>query len=269
MVTFFCCFQSTTDNLKSLQFCDWRWIQQTDVQRRKPTVFLHSWLHSKAVQRRQSHRSWDPYENTYSTNFAHISQDDCKQAEQDCTIRRNRNLAANRSVYSKSTPTPACVCCNKSYQPGASPPLYQGNFCFICLYYWLLMFLKGRLIPVLLMEWLCCWFSEALHTRWGLLRAGLSLLPALPSHRTCSTQLVCPSPPSSCSTEPWGWVWARQSAPKNQHRMVGDESSSSEQNALVITAQHLPARDSITISARTQTSFLHWERDKKRQLDPS
>lgn len=64
-------------------------------QRRKPTVFLHSWLHSKAVQRRQSHGSWDPYENTYSTNFAHISQDACKQAEQDCTIRRNRNLAAN------------------------------------------------------------------------------------------------------------------------------------------------------------------------------
>lgn len=44
----------------------------------------------------------------------------------------------------KSTPTPACVCCNKTYQPGASPPLYQGNFCFICLYYWLLMFFERK-----------------------------------------------------------------------------------------------------------------------------
>lgn len=31
----------------------------------------------------------------YLQHFAHISQDDWKQAEQDCTIRGNRNLAAN------------------------------------------------------------------------------------------------------------------------------------------------------------------------------
>lgn len=34
-------------------------------QKRKPTVHLYSWLHSKAIQRRQSHRSWDLCEKNY------------------------------------------------------------------------------------------------------------------------------------------------------------------------------------------------------------
>lgn len=34
-------------------------------QKRKPTVFLHSWLHSKAVQRRQRCGSWDLYRKAY------------------------------------------------------------------------------------------------------------------------------------------------------------------------------------------------------------
>lgn len=49
-------------------------------QKRKPTVFLYSWLHSKAVERRQSHGSWDPYEKTYNILLTYPRMTESKQS---------------------------------------------------------------------------------------------------------------------------------------------------------------------------------------------
>lgn len=92
----------------------------------------------------------------YLKHFAHISQDDWKQAEQGCTIKGNRNLAASVTFQSKTLQLQPVSAWIWSYQPGASPLFHQCNLWSILLCYWSLMFLKGRLIPLLLMEWLCC-----------------------------------------------------------------------------------------------------------------
>lgn len=128
-------------------------------------------------------------------------------------------------------------------------------------------FSKGRLIPVLLMEWLSCWFSKALHTRSGLLRAGMSQ-PQSTAARLSLLQHKAPSPKDE---------FGHGSLPGSQHQKISigwlglwvhhqsktlwwsQPSASQPGTSIKIRA----------ISARTQTSFLHWERDKKRQLDPS